>query len=92
MKKNKLPIPEFKSIEEMANFWDSHDTEDYQWEPAPEVKFSKNLKSIYQKVVPIRLDESTKKAIEKVAREKGIGISTTARMLIRERLLQIKAI
>jgi len=92
MKKNKLPIPEFKSIEEMANFWDTHDTEDYQWEPAPEVKFSKNLKSIYQKVVPIRLDESTKKAIEKVAREKGIGISTTARMLIRERLLQIKAI
>ncbi|KKR47746.1 MAG: hypothetical protein UT84_C0057G0008 [Candidatus Curtissbacteria bacterium GW2011_GWA1_40_16] len=77
MKKNKLPIPEFKSIEEMANFWDTHDTEDYQWEPAPEV---------------IRLDESTKKAIEKVAREKGIGISTTARMLIRERLLQIKAI
>jgi len=92
MKKNKLPIPEFKSIEEMANFWDTHDTEDYQWEPAPEVKFSKNLKSIYQKVVPIRLDESTKKAIEKVAREKGIGISTTARMLIRERLHELKVI
>ena len=92
MKKNKLPIPEFKSIEEMANFWDTHDTEDYQWEPAPEVKFSKNLKSIYQKVVPIRLDESTKKAIEKVAKEKGIGISTTARMLIRERLHELKVI
>ena len=92
MKKNKLPIPEFKSIEEMANFWDTHDTEDYQWESAPEVKFSKNLKSIYQKVVPIRLDESTKKAIEKVAKEKGIGISTTARMLIRERLHELKVI
>lgn len=92
MKKKKLPIPEFKNIEEMANFWDTHESEDYLWEPAPEVKFSKNLKSIYQKVVPIRLDDQTKKAIEKVAKQKGIGISTTARMLIRERLLQLKAI
>ena len=92
MNKKKLPISEFKSIVEMANFWDTHDTEDYQWEPAPKVKFSKNLKSIYQKVVPIRLDEKTKKAIEKVAREKGIGVSTTARMLIRERLIQLKVI
>lgn len=92
MSKKKLPIPDFKSVEEMANFWDKHDSTDYQWEPAPDVKFSKNLKSIYQKVVPIRLDESTKKAIEKVARQKGIGISTTARMLIRERLQQLKVI
>ena len=92
MKKKLKTVPNFKSIEEEANFWDTHDTEDYQWESAPEVKFSKNLKSIYQKVVPIRLDESTKKAIEKVAKEKGIGISTTARMLIRERLHELKII
>jgi|SRR3989338_1097898 len=94
MKKKTQTVPEFKSIEEEANFWDTHSSEDFPdyWEPAPEVKFSKNLKSIYQKVIPIRLDEQTKKAIEKVAREKGIGISTTARMLIRERLLELKAI
>lgn len=92
MKKKSPTIPDFKSIQEEADFWDTHDTEDYQWEPAPELKFSKNLKSIYQKVVPIRLDEQTKKAIEKVARQKGIGVSTTARMLIRERLHELKAI
>jgi len=94
MKKKLKTVPNFKSIEEEANFWDTHSTEDFPdyWQPAPEVKFSKNLKSIYQKVVPIRLDESTKKAIEKVAREKGIGISTTARMLIRERLHELKVI
>lgn len=94
MKKKLQTVPKFKSIEEEANFWDTHSTEDFPdyWKPAPEVKFSKNLKSIYQKVVPIRLDEQTKKAIEKVAKEKGIGISTTARMLIRERLHELKAI
>ena len=92
MSRKKLTIPNFKSVQEEANFWDTHDSEDYYSQSAPEVKFSKNLKSIYQKVVPIRLDESTKKAIEKVAKEKGIGISTTARMLIRERLHELKAI
>lgn len=94
MNKKLKTVPEFKSIEEEANFWDTHSTEDFPgyWQPAPEVIFSKNLKSIYQKVVPIRLDESTKKAIEKVARQKGIGVSTTARMLIRERLIQLKVI
>lgn len=94
MNKKLQTVPEFKSIEEEANFWDTHSTEDFPdyWKPAPDVKFSKNLTSIYQKVVPIRLDESTKKAIEKVAKEKGIGISTTARMLIRERLHQLKVI
>ena len=94
MKKKLQTVPKFKSIEEEANFWDTHSSEDFPdyWQPAPELKFSKNLKSIYQKVIPIRLDEQTKKAIEKVAREKGIGISTTARMLIRERLHELKAI
>lgn len=94
MKKKPQTVPEFKSIEEEANFWDTHSTADFPnyWKPAPEVKFSKNLKSIYQKVIPIRLDDQTKKAIEKVAKQKGIGLSTTARMLIRERLHELKVI
>ncbi|MBI2085855.1 ribbon-helix-helix protein, CopG family [Candidatus Daviesbacteria bacterium] len=93
MKKTK-EVPKFKSIQEMADFWDTHSTADYPdfWQPAPDVKFSKNLVSVYKKVVPIRLDEKTKKAIEKVADAKGIGISTAARMLIRERLAELNMI
>ena len=89
MSKKKLLIPDFKSIEAEANFWDTHDSEDFEWEKAPDVKFAKNLVSVYKKVVPIRLDEKTKKAIEKVAEAKGIGTSTAARMLIRERLAEL---
>ncbi len=91
MKKIK-EVPNFKSIAEEAEFWDTHDSEDYQWELAPDVKFAKNLISVYKKVVPIRLDEKTKKAIEKVASAKGIGTSTAARMLIRERLAELNII
>lgn len=87
-------VPKFKSIEEEAEFWDTHSTEDFPdyWQPVKDVKFSKNLVSVYKKVVPIRLDEKTKKAIEKVAEAKGIGTSTAARMLIRERLAQLNII
>lgn len=93
MKKVKT-VPKFKSIQEEAEFWDTHSTEDFPdyWQPVTDIKFSKNLVSVYKKVVPIRLDEKTKKAIEKVAEAKGIGTSTAARMLIRERLAQLNII
>lgn len=95
MKKIK-DVPKFKSIEEEAAFWDTHSTEDYPdyWQPVSDIKFAKNLTSVYEtkKVVPIRLDEQTKKGIEKVAKQKGIGTSTAARMLIRERLSDLNII
>ncbi|MDO8570718.1 MAG: CopG family antitoxin [Candidatus Daviesbacteria bacterium] len=92
MSKNKLLIPNFKSIEEEANFWDTHDSEDYQWEKVKNVRFSKDLISVFKKVVPIRLDDGTINAVKKVAVAKGIGTSTAARMLIRERLAQLNII
>lgn len=101
MKKIKT-VPKFKSIQEEAEFWDTHSTEDFPdyWEPAPDIKFSKNLKSVYirgakppkSKIVQMRLDEETISAMERVARQKGIGTSTAARMLIRDRLSQLKVI
>lgn len=100
--KKKLQIPDFKSIQEEAEFWDTHDSEDYPdfWEPVNDVKFSKNLKSVYiggakspkSKVVQMRLDQETISAMEKVAKQKGVGTSTAARMLIRERLSQLRVI
>lgn len=88
MNKRKLPIPDFKSVE------------DYKWQPVTDIKFSKNLKSVYtggikppkSKVMQMRLDAETVFAMEKVARQKGVGTSTAARMLIRERLNQMKII
>lgn len=94
MKKIKT-VPIFKSIEEEAEFWDTHSTEDFPgyWQDAPDVKFSKNLKSVYiSNVLPIRLDEKIKKAVEKVARRKGVKTSDAASILIQERLMQLKVV
>lgn len=100
--KKKLQVPNFKSIEEEAEFWDTHDSEDYPdyWQSAPDIKFSKNLKSFYlngakppkSTIVQMRLDEETISAMEKVARQKGVGTSTAARMLIRERLSELNVL
>ena len=95
MRKKLLPIPIFKSIPEEAKFWDTHSTEDFPdyWQDAPDVKFAKNLKSVYKsKILPITLDEKIKKAVEKVARKKGVRVSDAVSMLIQERLMQLKVV
>ncbi len=85
-------VPNFKSIEEEAKFWDSHSTADYPeyWSDAKNVKFAKNLSSNFDESLPMRLDKATKQRIEKVAKDKGIKVSSAARMLILERLAQLR--
>ena len=79
MRKKLLPIPIFKTIPEEAKFWDTHSTEDFPdyWQEIPDV-------------LSIRLDGKIKKAIEKVARKKGVRVSDAVSMLIQERLIQLK--
>ncbi len=48
MKKKLLTIPTFRSVEEEAEFWDSHDSADYEWEEVTDVKFAKRIKSVYK--------------------------------------------
>lgn len=52
----KSRIPEFKSIEEEAEFWDTHDTTDYEDEFKPvKMRFAKKLSD----GVTLRLDAET---------------------------------
>lgn len=79
----KSRIPEFRNIEEEAEFWDTHDTTDYENEFKPiNVRFAKNL----SEGITIRLDPETLKVLRARAHERGIGPSTLARMWILERL------
>lgn len=92
MRKKLLPTPTFKTTAEEAEFWDTHDSAEYKWEEAKDIKFSKNLKSVYVQVMPIKVDAQISKAIEKVAKEKGTDTSTAAGILLRERLSELKAL
>jgi predicted DNA binding CopG/RHH family protein len=75
-------IPTFKSIEEEAEFWDTHDTTDFEEEFRPiRVRF-KNL----SEGITIRFDPQTLEDLREQANDKGIGATTLARMWILERL------
>jgi predicted DNA binding CopG/RHH family protein len=81
-------IPEFKSRQEEAEFWDTHSITDFLDELKPvKVTFAKNL----SEGITIRLDPHTMTTIRAEARAKGMGPTTLIRMWVMERMGQHKA-
>jgi len=79
----KQTIPAFASVEEEAAFWDTHDTTDFEREFKPvRVRVGKRL----TEPVTFRLDADTLAELRSLARKKGIGPTTLARMWVLERL------
>ena len=81
--KKQTRIPTFNSPEEEAEFWDTHDTADFEDEfERTEVRFAKNL----SQGITVRFTAETLETLRATARRKGIGPTTLARMWILERL------
>lgn len=79
-------IPEFQSLEEEAEFWDTHDITDYLDEMRPvKVRYVPNLSA----GMTVRLDPADREALGRISAERGIGPSTLARMWIKERLNEL---
>ncbi len=76
-------IPAFKTLEEEAAWWDTHDPADLQGElKTVRAHFAKNLSA----GLNIRLDPHSLEQLRSVARKKGIGPTTQARIWIMEHL------
>jgi predicted DNA binding CopG/RHH family protein len=78
-------IPEFKTVQEAAEFFDTHSLAEFEdeFEDAPDVVF---VKAGPKKTVSVRLDEASMARVTKEAQAKGIGPSTLIRMWVLERL------
>lgn len=73
MAKTKVTIPKFKSYEEEAAWWDTHDiTEVEGLELVEEGVFIKPKKQ----VVSIRLERRLVEQLKRIAQKKGIGHTT----------------
>jgi len=90
-------IPEFKSEEEEALFWDEHDTTEFieEFEPAeveiaPELKDKILSKRELKKAVTLRLEPSQIEAIKKIAAKKGLPYQTLIRMWLTEKIAKEK--
>ena len=80
-------IPQFKTEQEEANFWDSHDSTDFLDETdAVNVTFIDARPAMKQ--ISLRLDPSVIDKLKSLAVGKGIGYQTLIRMWVMERLGQ----
>jgi hypothetical protein len=81
----KTIIPEFKSREEEAAWFDTHDVSEY-WNELEPVDIDFQLEQPKEENIVVRLQEPIKKRLEQVARRKGLNISSLTRMWIMEKL------
>ncbi|NSW84575.1 MAG: hypothetical protein HPY90_15350 [Syntrophothermus sp.] len=71
-------VPEFKSIEEMAEFWDTHDATEFAAGEVEAVEYKpKRL------VLTVRFDAGDMLAISREARRLGMDRSTFVRMAVK---------
>ena len=78
-----IRIPDFKTRAEEAEFWDTHDTTEFEDEFKPvRATFAKNL----SEGITIRFDPQTLGQLREQAAEKGIGATSLIRMWVLERL------
>ena len=83
--RKKRRIPEFRTIEEEAEFWDTHDTTDYEDEFKPiKVRFADKL---FDRVT-IPVDADTLAQLDALAREEELNATALARRWVLERLEQ----
>ncbi|MBL8190396.1 MAG: hypothetical protein JNK38_20435 [Acidobacteria bacterium] len=75
-------ISKARSYEEMADFWDSHDTTDF-WQLAKPVNFTVNIQS---EVCYFRLENSLAEKLQAVAQMRGVSPETLLNLWIQEKL------
>ena len=90
MKKKKISnIPEFKTYEEEANFWDTHDFTEFEDE-FRDVDMVVKLEQPKQETLVLRLQKDMKDQLMRIAKTKRIRLSVLARLWIAEKLSTIK--
>ena len=81
---NSQRIPDSDSIEELAQFWDTHDLTDFddELEEVTEPVFVRGESA----TVPIRLNAEDVRALKRIAESEGVRETTLLRRWVRERL------
>lgn len=80
------PVKPFKTIEEEAHFWDTHDVSELIKNPKKPLSALPKLEKEKDESITIRVQKSIKKEIETIAHQKGINSSTLSRMWIIEKI------
>jgi predicted HicB family RNase H-like nuclease len=85
MKNKQHKIPHFTSREEEATFWETHSVADY-WDTFAPVDLAVELTKPKEETLVVRVTSDVKRKLEVVAKDKGVTVSTLARILLSEHL------
>jgi len=81
-------IPHFESEAEEIEFWDEHDLEEFDWEPADDIVLA--IKPERKQPVTFRLEPSVVTQLKEVAGRAGIGYQTLMRGLVKRGLDEMR--
>ena len=76
------PIPPFKTLDEEAKFWDTHDLSEFGKVPLSKLPLLEKEK---EDMLTVRVQKTVKEKLVRVARRKGINPTTLARMWLIEK-------
>ena len=77
-------IPAFNSYEEEADFWDTHSFTEFE-DQTEDVDIVFELDKPREASLVLRLQKAFKDKLKKIARSKGLDVSTLARMWLMEK-------
>jgi len=83
----KLPNMNEWTLDQIAEFWDTHDSADY-WNDMKEVELSIERGPL--KTVSVKLSETDLKLLKAIADKQGVGHTTLIRMWLKEKLLSLR--
>jgi len=84
-KQIKTHVPDFKSEEEEAVWFDKHDVSEF-WDELTPVNVKFELQKPKDENIVIRLQRPIKERLERIAQSKGLNYSSLVRMWIMEKL------
>jgi len=78
----KTQLPQTDSIQELAQFWDTHDLTDFEDE------LEEVTESVFEPatVIPLNLESDEAEAVRKIAEAKGIADADLIRGWVREKI------
>lgn len=83
------PIPPFKTLDEEADFWDTHDVSALFDNPKTPLSDLPLIETEKEESLTVRLQKSVKTKLTRVAHAKGVNVGTLTRMWLIERLSQV---
>lgn len=86
--KKKSRIPDFKNYEEEAYFWETHVVTDFNDE-TEDVDIVFELDKPKTESLILRIQKDLKKKLTKVAKHKGVTVSTLSRIWLTEKLQSV---